>query len=456
MNAYDLYLQGLKDLNLNTFESLRRAEKLFEQSLAIDANYLPTRLALVRTWIDMAGTGAMPAPEAVKNANPVLEEILRAEPGNSTALHSLGQVHLLNRDRKAARQSFEQALAANPRDAAGLKEYGSLLFNTRATEEALSYLRQAVSIEPYDVQMQWQLCAAYAFMGDEAEASRECNRIGDIQPGNPMQFYGQGFLYQTKGELANYIYWNSKAMELDPGDPELKTGIAQAWIDLGDMQQAEQWLQEAAKLAPDHPTSVSTRIQVLLQKEQFQQALELAQKAHDEHLPDRQGSDGTIYGLLVGDAVHRRDFDLALELLQGRMPTGVTSPLELDEPDDVFLLARMAQVMKMQDPASEQAAALLDHAAALNRQGDNRNIPFSAGFRQATIEAARGNKPGAIAGLQAAFDAGWRIDWQSVLRDDWQFEPLHNEPDYKNLVAVLEKDMEKQREEAYELLGLKK
>jgi hypothetical protein len=43
-----------------------------------------------------------------------------------------------------------------------------------------------------------------------------------------------------------------------------------------------------------------------------------------------------------------------------------------------------------------------------------------------------------------------------VLRHDWRFEFLHNEPEYKNLVALLEKDMEKQRDEAYELLGLKR
>lgn len=454
MNAYDLYLQGLQDLNLYTFESLRRAEKLFEQSLAIDSNYLPTRLALVRTWVDLAGTGAIPAPEAVKQASPILEEILLAEPGNGAALNSLGQVQLLNEDKRAARKSFEQALAANPRDAAGLMEYGGLLFDIGRTEEGLDYLRQASGIEPYDVRIQWELCAAHAFMGDEAGTARECNRIGDIQPENPMQYYGRAYLYLFKGQLANFIYWNRKAIELDPGDHELPASIAQTWMDLGDMQQAEQWLQKAAKLAPGQPSTVKARIQSLLQNEQVQQALELAQEAHDEGLPDRQGSGATISRLLVGDAVRRGDFPRALELLQQQLPKGIESPLEVDEPDDIVVLASLAQVMKMQDPASDRARDLLDHAAALNRQSDNRNIPFRGGLRQAAIESARGNKPAAIAGLQAAFDAGWRLDWRDVLHHDWRFESLHQEPDYKNLLAQLEADMEKQREEAYALLGL--
>jgi hypothetical protein len=74
-------------------------------------------------------------------------------------------------------------------------------------------------------------------------------------------------------------------------------------------------------------------------------------------------------------------------------------------------------------------------------------------LRQAAIESARGNKPAAIAGLQAAFDAGWRLEWRDVLHHDWRFESLHQEPDYKNLLAQLEADMEKQREQAYALLG---
>ena len=79
----------------------------------------------------------------------------------------------------------------------------------------------------------------------------------------------------TPGDFVKAAASFRKAIELDPGDHELKAGIAAAWMDLGDMQQAELWLQEAAKLAPDQPSTVSARIQLLLQNEQAQQALAL-------------------------------------------------------------------------------------------------------------------------------------------------------------------------------------
>ena len=56
--------------------------------------------------------------------------------------------------------------------------------------------------------------------------------------------------------------------------------------------------------------------------------------------------------------------------------------------------------------------------------------------------------------LGVAIEKGWRFDWREVMLRDLQFESLHNEPEFKTLVAMLEADMEKQREQAYDLLGL--
>jgi len=454
MNAYDLYLQGLQSLNRYTFESLRQAQGLFSESLAIDPDYLPTKLALARSWVDMAQTGAVSMPEAVTEASPLLDEVLRADPGNSDAHYYRGHLHWLNEENKEARQSFDKALELNPRNAMALKGLGSLLFSTGHSDEGLAYLRQAVSIEPYDVQVQWELCFSNAFMGDQAAAVRECGRIGEIQPSNPMQYYGVGYLHRFRGELVPYMSMSLKAIDLDPQDHELVGGIASAWIDLGDMIQADVWLQKAARLAPDEPTTVSLRIQTLLRNEQYQQAIDLAQKAYDEKLPDRHNSGWVIQQVLVGDLVKRGHFDQALNIVRGNLPHDVESPLQIDDPNEVELMACLAMVMKMQNPLSEEAAALLDHAEAINARPGDRSIPYFKFIAQASIDSARNDKQAAISALKHAFDAGWRMDWREILFNDYRFETLHNEPGYQHLIAMLEEDMQKQRGQAYELFGL--
>ena len=455
LNAYDLYLQGLQAFNLYSFEELRRAESLFEQSLAIDADYLPTKLALARTWIELAESGAMPAPEAVSRATPLLNEVLQIEPANGEAITYRGQAQALDRDRNAANQSYEQALTINPRNAVALTEYGgSLLFELGRVDEALQYMHKAAEIEPYDVSIQWSLCIAYAMIVDVKASLRECDRIGEIQPGNPMQDYGKGYLYDFTGDIPRELFWNIKATELDPDDHELQALVAMAWLDLGDMKQAKDWLQRSARLGPNRSATVSARILTLLHDEQFQQAMELAQKAHDEKLPGRQNSTRTISRLLVGEAVRQRDYDRAIDLLQQELPGGLAHALETESFQDVGALSSIAHVLNLQDPGSDQAKALLSHAEVLSQQVDSRLLPYVRGLRQASLGAARQDKSATIDGLRMAIDQGWNNDWHATLYTDWRFEFLHQEPEYKQLIAMLERDMEKQRLEAYELLGL--
>jgi TolB-like protein/Tfp pilus assembly protein PilF len=454
MSAYDLYLQGLKDLNLYTFESLRNAETLLNQSLAIDADYLPTKIALVRALNDMAETGAMPATAAALKAEPLLAEILSVEPNNADALAYRGQIQQLNRLPGDARLSYEQALALNPRQATALRELGAMLMSRGHTMDGMEYLQRASAVDPYDIKIQWALCSAKAFMGDDAGSERECGRIGEIQPGNPMEQYGRAYYYQFQRQWPKYIEFTIKAIAADPKDPELPAGIALAWIELGDMKQAEYWTRQAEQLAPEQIYTVRARTTLLVQQEQYQQAVDLAQRAFDKGLQHRIGATAEVVSVLVNNAVQRRAYDHAMQLMSSLLPGGVESPIQLEHPNDAFLLAKMAKIAELQNPGSPDATTWLDHAEMLDRQSDNKWVPSMAPLKQAYIAAACNETSEAVKHLRAAFDAGWPNDWRTILHHDFLFEPLQNEPEFKELIALYDADMEKQREDAYELLGI--
>jgi hypothetical protein len=159
--------------------------------------------------------------------------------------------------------------------------------------------------------------------------------------------------------------------------------------------------------------------------------------------------------VVVNDAVARGDYDRALEALNERLPKGLASPLEAQGDHDAHTLASMAMVIQLRDPGSEEASALLQHADDLNFKSSARSIPFEKDYNRAIIESARGNKQLAISALTTAFEHGWRWDWQLVMHSDFRFDSLHDEPEFKSLLAKLEADMESQRQEAYRLLDLK-
>jgi tetratricopeptide (TPR) repeat protein len=269
-----------------------------------------------------------------------------------------------------------------------------------------------------------------------------------------MQFYGMQYLHDYRGEKTASILWRTKSMEADPNDLEIAAGFVFEWLDMDDLKLAEQWAAKTAGMNPDHPAAVVTRVALLQAQERHQEALEVANKAYAEKLPDRHNSNDYIYRVIVNDAVNNRDFNHALEVLMALLPEGLDSPLESQDVNDVTLMSSIAQVLKLQEPGSEQIAALLDYADQLNQESDDRVVPHRKPFRQATIEVARGNKELAIAKLEESIRKGWRFGWREIMQSDFQFEPLHREPAFQDLVAYLEADMEKQRAASYEALGI--
>lgn len=454
MNAYDLYLQGIQSYNTISYDGLRDAERLLRQALVLDPDYQPASLALVKVLLEQEGTGVRAPAEVNLMATPLLDEVLENDPHNSDAHAYRARLFEANRNHADAHSAYQLALDSNPRNVNALSSFGRFLFDRDEIEEGLGYLQQAAQIEPYDTKLQWDLCATQAQLLNKSAARRECGRIGDIAAGNPMQYYGLMYLHEYQGEYAQAMMFREKAIAADPADPELTAGMAWSWIDLGDLDQAKIWLDKTARIDSKSPAAAITRVAVLMQQEQFQEALRVARQAYEDKLPDRHGSNEIIYRLLARNRVQQGNFDGALKILNGLLPAGIESPLQIDNVNDASLLSQMALVLKLQNPASEQAIDLLDHADQLNQRNSGRRIPFNKPLTQATIDAARGDTEAAIRSLKAAVEKGWRWDWQDIMYRDIQFQSLYNEPEFKELVSFLESDMEAQRLQAYELLGL--
>ncbi len=454
LSAYELYLQGIQSFNTFSYDGLRDAELLLKQALVLDPEYQPASLALVKVLLEQEETGVRSPAEINLMASPLLDAMLENDPHNSDAHALRARLFEANRNFAQAHSEYQLALNSNPRNVNALSSFGRFLFQRDQIDEGLGYLQQAAQIEPYDIKLQWDLCITNAQLLNDAAARRECGRLTDISASNPMQYYGLMYLHEYQGEFAEAMVLRELAIKADPADPELTAGMALTWLDLGDIEQAKIWLDKTARINSKSPAAVVARMAVLMHQEQFQEALGVAQQAYEDKLPNRHGSNEAIYRLLARDRVQRGDFDGALEILNGLLPAGLDSPLQSDNIDDASLLSHMALVTKLQNPASEQAIDLLNHADELNQRNSGRKIPFTKPLTQATIDAARGDKEAAIRSLKDAIEKGWRWDWQDAMYRDIQFQSLHDEAEFKELIIYLEADMEAQRLQAYERLGL--
>jgi len=428
LSAYDLYLQGLKSYNEYSFASLKRAIDEFDRAIELDPDYIPAKLKWAATWLELAFTGAAAQNEALDNALPVLEEILKEDPGNSDVHSIMARFHRLDRNIKAAEQEFQLALDANPRNADALAEYGRVLFGAGKVSRGLEYQNEAGRIEPYSVRVLWNLAMTHSMMLQPEESAEYTRRIGEIEPENPMRYYGQAMAHSLSGNYAQAILWDMKAIELDPNDD----------------------------MAADQPVPILARVGLYQFREQYSLAGDLAKRALDRELDNRQQSSRTFRRAWIGSLVKAGKIDEALEYYGETMPEAFENPpgMDMDSPRDIGQLLEIATLLQMKGPNTPQATILIDAAEQKMQLIEDRYIPWATSLRRAAIATARGDKAAAIALLNKVPDRKFGGRWRGYLTNWFVLEPLYQEPEYKRLIAALEQDMERQREEAYELLGM--
>ncbi len=320
----------------------------------------------------------------------------------------------------------------------------------------LQYLQEAERIDPYSVDVLWDLIAFNAFMGQPESVLSYAQRIGEIQPESPNRYWGPGMAYQVSGQLALSLEYQVKAIELDPHDYELPAGVASVWLALGDLEQAERWAKLADDIGADQPTPISTRVQIYEYREQYGLAGDMAKRALDRKVDNRMGSSNVLRAAYISNLVRQGDIQQALDYYHAELPGAFKTPLDLTESearrrDDELL--DIAVLLQMQDPASEKAAELIDTAEQQMQLRDERFMPWARALDRAAIAAARKDKQTAMEQLEQAYELGLRFRWQNVLMSNIAFNSLHDEPEFKQLVARFEADMQRQRELAYQVPG---
>jgi len=458
LSAYDLYLQGLKSFNDYSFASLERAADEFSRAIELDPEYIPARLKWADTWLELSQTGVVSRSKSIAYAKPVLERTLLEDTGNSDAHALMARVLRFERDYIAAEKEFQLALDTNPRNVYALTELGRLLFDSGRVSRGLEYQQEAGRIDPYSVRVLWNLSMAYAFTLQPEKAAQFTDRIGEIQPDNPMRYYGPGIAHGLVGDLAQAIFLDAQAVALDPNDYELMAGIATGWTMLGDLDRADAWAKKADETGANQPIPILARVLIYQSREQYGLAADLAKRALERKLDNRQQSNAIFRQTWISSLVKANKVSEALAFYNRTFPEAFQSPpnLDMESPGKTMRLVEIAMLLQMQDPGSQHAAILIDAAEQKVKLVEASWIPWVTSVRHAAIATARGEIATAITILQDAPNSSFGRRWRPLMNTWFVFVPLHEEPEYQQLVAMLEEDMERQREQAYELMGIKK
>jgi TolB-like protein/Tfp pilus assembly protein PilF len=456
LSAYDLYLRGLEQLNKFSFAALNEARTIFTEAIKQDPNYLPAQLKLAQSLLDMAFTGAITNDEAIEVSRPLLTSILEKDPANAEAHVLMARVMGAIRDDRGMEQELKLALDNDPRNVEALKVTGRFIFFNGDVEKGREYVEEAERIDPYSIDVIWNLMAFNAFTGQPEKTLPYAQRTAEIQPENPNRYWGPGMAYMLNGQLATSLDYQVKAAAVDRNDPELPAGISSVWLDLGDPEQAEHWAKLADELGADQPSPIVTRVQLYQYREQHGLAADMARRALERNLDNRMGSNNVLRRTYIANLVRLGDIQQAIDFYLKQFPGAFATPIEVDmdarrRSDE---LLEIAILLQMQDPASARVAELIDIAEQKMQLVDQRFIPWQRSLDRAGIAAARNDRQTAMQQLEQSFELGLRSRWRNHLMSTVAFNSLHDEPEFKQLVARFEADMERQREMAYQIPGV--
>ncbi len=218
LEAYDLYLLGLWQLNRGTEEGYRQAIARFEQAIAVDATFARAYAGLADAYTTLVSWGILVPDEAFPIATAAAEKALSLAPTLPEPYISLGVIRLMyDWDGEAARMALEKALDLNPRSAIAHIWYAFYLTRQGDTERAIFHVYEALALEPLSTVIA-SFASMVLFVSGEYEAV-----ISVLERALAIDPQLVGAHGQIAGALMHLDRWDEVPVELEKDNNPIGT-----------------------------------------------------------------------------------------------------------------------------------------------------------------------------------------------------------------------------------------
>ncbi len=312
---------------------------------------------------------------------------LKANARSVDARRLLAQAHLLNGERELALQNLKKAIEVDPKNVQARIELARLEMAAKDYEGAEKVLEAALEKSPDDVKVLQTLFQLRMAQGKREEAQKIAERVKRLKPKSATGYMMAGATFALGKELEASNAELEKALQRVPSAVGPLTLIIRNYLTEGKLDEAEQRAREAVKAEPDNYVARNLLGEVLMAKKAYRQAvIEFDKAIHakpDWWVPYRNKAisllklndlDGAIATYRQGVAKARANQTLAIDLAvlyerQGKLDQArkVYEDILKAHPDNLPAANNLAMLLAKQQRDLQRAKALI---AKLDKSGN--------------------------------------------------------------------------------------
>jgi len=278
--AYQTYLQGRYHWNKGTIAGYKKAIEYFQQAIAKDPNYALAYAGLADSYLLLGSYWV----EAVTDAKSAAEQALKLDPNLAEAYVAQGHIKLLlDWDWSAAERAFTQGISLNPSSAIAHSQYALCLATLNRVPDAIAEVRRAQELDPLSPMVNSDLGWYLLYGGQTAEAIAQFRKTLEFDANSVSAHRGLGIALSQDGHHDEALTHLKQALNLSENSPVILGHIGAAYAAAGRRGDADRVLEDLDREATRQYVPSSAMAMVHAAKGDRTRALDLLEKAYDEH-----------------------------------------------------------------------------------------------------------------------------------------------------------------------------
>jgi TolB-like protein/Tfp pilus assembly protein PilF len=440
LEAWEYYQLGRQRIAKLTSESVVEAEAFFQKVIDLDPHSALGYAGLADALSGQAMDAGAPWGATLDRAEASAGRALQIDPSLAEAWVAAAFVANQRGDLAHAEPMYRRALELNPSHAAALALFAWTLRGMGRVDEALARAQRGVELDPLSASANLTVAQMLGGEGRFSEAEARVRRAIEIDPSMPSAYLQLKTLQAyAQNNFVAAVRLAESLMAQFPSDPATQLELVDLYLHLGDLSRAAKLLESAEARWPNDFYSKWCAMRIPLLEGDFAAAQRLATKALDE-----SPRDYAVLSLLVSAACRAGDCRPALDRWSKFLPEVVgPGPLRIDAANAWSATTVAALLVDAGEP--DRARMTLD-AAEPYMLRKTRLGYLGYGIEDVYVHALRGRRKEALLALREAEMAGWRFNWRESLLHP-ALDSIRDDPEFKAIVADIERDMARQRAE---------